>query len=468
MKVSERIAEHIKQRGVKSAALAELLDKSEKEGRALNDDERKTFDEIEGQVKDIDETLSRLRIHESLVARNASPIIVTNESRNRVLPKGIGVARMVQLIMASQGNDLTAQRMAVQHYPDMPDLARIFEGRAIGTINRAAVAAATTTDPAWAGVLAYQNQLSNELIELVRAESILGQLTGLREIPFNVRIPRETVVLGSAQWVGQGASKPVGRASYDFITVPFTKAALIVAFTEELARFSTPNAEGLLRDGLVQAVARFLDEQFIGNAAPVAGVSPGGIRNGLIPGMTFPSTGNSLQEMQYDVTHAVALLNGTTGARAPAWIMNPLNRIALAGTINAFGQPAFPTLNGAGGLNGYPVVLSAYVPPDIMLLVDQYKILHASDGSVTVDSSREASLQMDSAPATPATPLVSLWQQNMIGLRAEKFEYWMRANDQAVVEVTGVDYGSAPPVIPLTAAAPSATARAAAPKPAAT
>ena len=71
-------------------------------------------------------------------------------------------------------------------------------------ISRAATTPGTTQDPAWAGTLVYAQQLSSELIELVRAESILGQLPDLRSVPFNVRIPRETIVLGTAQWVGEG------------------------------------------------------------------------------------------------------------------------------------------------------------------------------------------------------------------------------------------------------------------------
>src|SRR5262252_2672557 len=142
-KVSERIEEHVKQRAAKAAALAELLEKSEKEGRALDDNERKAFDEIEGQVKEIDETISRLKVHEALVARAATPIIAT--PKNPALAKGIGMARMCQLIMASQGNDETARRMAAQHFPDAPDLARLFEGRASGVIQKAATTAATTT-----------------------------------------------------------------------------------------------------------------------------------------------------------------------------------------------------------------------------------------------------------------------------------------------------------------------------------
>ena len=46
---------------------------------------------------------------------------------------------------------------------------------------------------------------------------------------------------------------------------------------------------------------------------------------------------------------------------------------------------------------------------------------------------------MDSAPASPAdatTVYVSLWQQNLIGLRAERFVHWKRANPNAVKYLT--------------------------------
>jgi len=58
---------------------------------------------------------------------------------------------------------------------------------------------------------------------------------------------------------------------------------------------------------------------------------------------------------------------------------------------------------------------------------------------VTIDASEQASLQMDSAPASPAdatTVYVSLWQTNSIGLRAERFINWAKANANAVKYLT--------------------------------
>lgn len=445
MKISDQIAELLKTRGAKVAALQDLVEKSEKEGRQFNADEANAFDQLNKEIEDIDAHAKRLQGLEDTIARTAAPVIRTNHgSRNRELPKGHGFARIVQLMATAQGNDLLAQRMAQAQFPDMPDMARYFEARAVGVIARAAVPGANTTTPDWAGVLTYATQLSGELIELVRAESILGQLPRLRAVPFNVRIPRETAVIGSAQWVGEGAPKPVGKGGYDFVTIPWAKAALIVAITEELARFSNPGAEQLMTDGLVRAIAQFLDMQFISTLPPVANVSPGGILNGLAAGQTFPSAGSTPQQIAWDISHAVSILTATNLARAPAWIMSPANRVAISSTLNAFGQPMFPTLMANNTLAGYPVATSAFCPPDILVLLDQDKILHASDPQIAVDVSREASIQLDGAPVNPPTPLVSLWQQNMIGIRAEKFEYWMRAIPQAVVEVNTVAYGAAP------------------------
>lgn len=454
MKISERINQHVEQRGKKAQALADLLEKSEKDGRAMSDDERAAFDETEKDIKAIDETMSRLRELESIQLRSAQPV---NSPRIEIVSaaKGIRFARMCQAIAASRGNLPQALEIAKMQWPDDKDIHNVIRAQSLG-ITRAAVAAGTTTDPAWAGALVSATQMSSELIELVMKEAVIGQLTQMRRVPFNVRIPREVTAVGSAKWVGQGASKPVGKGAYDFITIPWAKAALIVVITEELARFSNPAAETLMRDSLVRAVTDFLNDQFVGSGiAPVANVSPGGITNGLPPAQTFPSSGETQAHIQYDLTHAVSLLHEFNAPRAPTWIMHPQNLIYIAATMNSFGQPAFPTASNKV-LMGYPVVTSSHLDTDEIILLDQADILFAGDDSVTVDVSREASVQMDDAPATPATPLLSFWQQNLIGLRGEMFAYWQRARDKSVVLITAVGYGQTAPALAAPAgAAPS-------------
>jgi hypothetical protein len=173
-------------------------------------------------------------------------------------------------------------------------------------------------------------------------------------------------------------------------------------------------------------------------AAPVANVSPGGINNGLGAGQIIASTGSTAAEIQADTMAALATLYAGGAPRAPAWIMHPLNALWIGGLTNVNGAPAFP--GGGATLHGLPVIKSATVSPAEIILLDQDAVLLASDDAVSVDSSTEASLQLDSAPASPPTPLVSLWQQNLIGIKAEQFAYWMRAKDTAVVMITTVDF----------------------------
>lgn len=441
--VSERLEDLHKRRGMKYAAMQEIMDKAEREGRVCSDDENAAFKQLKDEIEQIDTHAKNLQAMEDTLARSAKPV-VRHATRNTELEKGIGFVRFMGLVANTRGNDMAAREIATRMFPEQPDLARIFEARALGIIPRAAIAPATTTDPAWAGTLVYANQLSGELIELVRNEAILGKLS-LREVPFNVRISRETLLIGTAAWVGEGAPKPFGKGGFDFITMPWTKAALIVAFTEELARFSDPSAERLMRDGLVEAIASFLDTSFISANAAVAGIAPAGILNGLPAGQSFGSSGNTPAHVQWDLTHAMGLLQP---AKRPAWLMNTHTATSIGGMQNALGVQAFSTVSTTGGtLLGAPVVASLAIPANIIILLDQQMILHAADPGVAVDVSREATVNLDSAPTIPpaaGTQSINLWQNNMIGLRAEKFEHWIRGRDTSVVTITGVDYSAAP------------------------
>jgi hypothetical protein len=52
-------------------------------------------------------------------------------------------------------------------------------------------------------------------------------------------------------------------------------------------------------------------------------------------------------------------------------------------------------------------------------------------------------VQMDSAPDNPTsstTVLVSLWQNNLVGLRAERMITWIRARTAAVRYITAAAY----------------------------
>jgi HK97 family phage major capsid protein len=227
------------------------------------------------------------------------------------------------------------------------------------------------------------------------------------------------------------------------------KIAGILTFTYELARSSEPSAEQTFRDEMIAGISQFMDAQFIDPAITlIAGVRPASITNGVtgIPATTDPLA---------DISN---LLNTFVTAQIPisgvVLIMSESNAFMLSAQRNAMGDPTFPGVSTTGGtINGIPVITSSAAGTNIIGVVPRY-VLYADDGGVTVDVSREASLQMVDNPAAPDATTVfrSLWQDNLVGLRAERFTAWIKAHASAVNMITGTAY--APNMVTVQATPP--------------
>jgi hypothetical protein len=121
--------------------------------------------------------------------------------------------------------------------------------------------------------------------------------------------------------------------------------------------------------------------------------------------------------------------------------------------VNTLGQQEFPglTMNG-GTLGGVPVIVSEYLDNSagsaggLVVLVNARDVWLADDGGVTIDLSREASLQMDDAPTNASdtgteASLVSMWQTNSVAFRAEREIYWAKRRSTAAQYLDGVQWG---------------------------
>jgi HK97 family phage major capsid protein len=222
------------------------------------------------------------------------------------------------------------------------------------------------------------------------------------------------------------------------VTVPFAKAAGIIVLSEELVKLSSPSAEGLVREEMIAGMAQFLDTQFVDPAVAVAAnVSPASITNGAA---TIASSGVTGAAAKVDLASRVGVF---AAANIPldgsVWLMNDGNAFGIAMSVNALGQPLFPSMTAQGGtLFGMPVIVSNNVGLRVVL-VHAPSILFADEGGVRIDASREATIQLDSAPTDTVdatTVYVSLWQRNLLALRAERMITWIRARTAAVTYIT--------------------------------
>lgn len=458
MNIAEQIKAFEKARETKSARMTEIQKAAADEGRTKNEAEREEFDTLRGEIKSIDAELSDLRDLEASDAATAKPLGAVKDEKSgsaarapgRVevktsnLPKGTAFTRFAIALGRANGNRMEALEIA-KNWKDTPEVEAVL---------RAAVAAGTTTDPDWAAPLVdYQNMVS-EFAELLRPATIIGRIEGLRRVPFNIKIPRQ-LTGSTVNWVGQGKAKPVGALSFDQVTLGMTKAAGIVVITDELLRASNPAAEALVRQDLIDQMAQFLDKDFVDPAkAAVADVSPASITNGVTP---VEASGTDADALRSDIQKLYAKFVAANLSIAGAvWLMPETSALAISGLRNPLGQKEFPEITAQGGvLEGLQVVASQNIPANPgsgdpltgagsrIILAKASEILLADDGQTLLDVSREASLQMDSAPADGPQELVSLWQNNLVGIRAERFINWAKRRPGAVQYIDSANYGTA-------------------------
>jgi HK97 family phage major capsid protein/HK97 family phage prohead protease len=450
--IQEQIAGYEATRQTKNARMVEIMTKAGEDGSTLTPEQSQEYDTLETEVRALDQHLTRFRALEpamqaAAVAPAGTSVKQASDSRAQMpviqvkntLPKGTAFTRYAMALAAGRGSRLEAAEYAKRWDDTTPE---------VSTVIRAAVTAGTTTDADWAAPLVVYQNIASEFVELLRPATIVGRVPGLRRVPFNVTMPTQTQG-ASANWVGQGLPKPVSELKFDQISLGMAKAAGIVVLSEELVRSSNPSAEAIVRQDLISTITQFLDAQFVNPlVAAVANVSPASITYGL---SYVTGTGTAVANFRSDVR---TLFGTFTAANISlpgcVWIMTETQALALSMMQNALGQPEFPTISVTGGtLYGLPVVASENIPIDQgspegyrIILAKASEILLADDGGVTLDVSREASLQMDSAPdeESGATTMVSLWQNNLVGLRAERFINWKRRRDAAVGYIQGGIY----------------------------
>lgn len=274
-------------------------------------------------------------------------------------------------------------------------------------------------------------QIHDDFFALVRPQSIIGQLANLRRVPFSTRAVTTTSG-ATASWVAEGAPKPVSALSLNRTDpLPQRKVSAMAIITDELA--ATPEAEWFIGSDLAAVVAEALDAAFIDPAnAGVVGERPASVTNGAV---SITATTDPVA----DLTAAVgALVTGGGDLTRAAWVMHPQVYAGLA---------LAKVAEEGGTLARLPVVTSSAVPLNTtgstIALVDASGIELAGATTASLDTTTQATIQLDDAPDDPtsaSTVMVSLWQRNLIGLLAEIVVNWRVACAGSVVYVAGADY----------------------------
>jgi Phage capsid family. len=455
MNYAEQIAAFEARRDTNKAALEEIAKAAAAEGATLDAEQKERKDELLAEIKEIDDHLKFLRDMEAISKAKAVPAngdSADNASASRggtrievksqpKLKPGVEFARIAKVRAAAKLDNERALDVAERMYGENSNVFGFY---------KAAVQPGTTASGNWAAALVSdESGPVADFAEYLRPMSILGKfgtgnIPSLRNVPFRQRLISQTGG-GAAYWTGE--AKPKGLTSFNFTstTLEPLKVATIAVLSEENIRDSSPASDLIVRDQLAAAVTARIDQDFIDPANNgSANVKPASITYGAqaIAAETF----SDADDVRTDVRSVMQyFINANNPPSSGVWIMSSGNALALSLLMNGLGQAEFPGISLSGGtFAGLPVITSEYIGSNV-LLVNASDIYLGDEGGVTVDMSTEASLEMLTDTFTQSPPtgasLVSLWQNNLVGLRAERTLNWARRRDSAVTYLTNVAWG---------------------------
>lgn len=453
--IAEQITALEASRAAKSARMAEVMQKSIDEGRSTDEAEQEEFDTLEQEVSALDGDLKRLRALEKAQAANATPVIANQIKtagqgtslrsgvvlKQPTLEPGIRFARYAKCLGIAHKTNQNAADVASALYGGKDD--------DLVDIVKAAVSAMTTgnTD----ALIGNEGGFA-DFVEFLRPMTVVGRfgtgnIPALTRVPFRVPLISETSE-SDAQWVGEGKGKPLTKFGVGRTELSPLKIATIAVQTMELIRDSSPSSDMLVRNSLAKAIAKRTDLSFVDpTSAASAGVKPGSILNGV--NAVTNSTASGADGVREDVQALIgAFVTANNPLQSGVWIMSATYALRLMMMLNPLGQREFPGITMQGGtFFELPVVVSNYLT-DYVALVNAEDIWFADEGGIDISMSTEASLEMADAPtqdsgANPPvdTELVSLWQTNSVGFRAERTLNWARRRASAVAWMDNITWG---------------------------
>jgi len=455
--IAEQIGAFETKRAALVAANETIMEKAATEGATLDAEQEEQFDGNQADIEAIDKHLGRLRVTEKTLKTKAVPASggdpgEADRSRGgqrieiKTQPKlkpGVEFARMAKVRAVSKLDSERPVDVAERMYGENSNV--------FGHI-KATVAAGTTASGNWASALVSdESGPVADFAEYLRPMTILGKfgtgnIPSLRTVPFRQRLITQSGA-GAAYWTGE--AKPKGLTSFNFssTTLEPLKAATIAVLSMESVRDSSPASDVIVRDQLVAALTDRLDTDFIDPTnSGSANVKPAAITNGA---QAIAATSyTDADDVRLDIRSVMQyFIDANNPPSQGVWIMSSGNALALSLLVNGLGQAEFPGIGMNGGIfAGLPVITSEYIG-SYVALVNASDIFVGDEGGISVDMSTEASLEMLDTGFTQDQPtgasLVSLWQNNLVGLRAERTINWARRRESAVTYLSSVAWGGA-------------------------
>lgn len=327
---------------------------------------------------------------------------------------------------------------------------RYRDHEATNTYVRAAVDPAKTTVSGWASEL-----IITDTIDFLETLTDLSFYPRLAALGFNlqfgpgrgaIKVPaRSSSPSISGSFVAEGSPIPVRRVGLTSATLNPHKMGVISYFTREMAKYSTPQIEGLLRQYIREDTADTIDTLLV-DATVGSTTRPAGLLYGI--SALAASTAGGWRAMLEDIDTLAAPFDTAKAGRNLVLLMNKREARKLAlvpGPDDQIGSMR-KVLTEAG----ITPIGSVNVTAGRLILIDAADFATAADDQPEFDVSEQAVIHAeDTSPAqigtagspnTVAAPVVSMFQTASIALRMLMDITWSMRRTGMVQWIDGADW----------------------------
>lgn len=419
----------------KQKNMATIMTKAHDEKRTPNDTEEAEIQVIEGEMAKLEKNAERLRglIKATENAENTlTPVAGDNpeqagasadgEKQPQNAGKNVTVTEQklapgIGFVQMAKAKALSAKLATQGSYVSAVEIAKSsgMHPKVVEELEKAVQVMDTTNS----GVLVPTTPLTDEFVELLRADTIVDKLASkMRKADFNSTIAGMATG-ATSQWVGEGEAKPVTNATYNSVTLKRHKVAGISVLTEELSRFNLFKADQRILDDLIESNRMLIDLTFIDDQAQNER-RPAGSLNGATITEVAASDATTIKAALAGLRRQ--FISDNLSLSDAAYIMSENRANEWAELETPLGAPVFPGLQADKGqktINGIPVIESESAGT-IVELVKASEFYLADEGQVEVAYSKDATITM------PDGKLVHLFQENKEAIRAERFITWAK------------------------------------------
>lgn len=279
-------------------------------------------------------------------------------------------------------------------------------------------------------------QFSTEVIELLRAVSVVRKMQARSiQMPTGTfKIPRLTTG-ATASYIGENQNIAKTEQRFGQLTLSFKKLAALTPISNDLLRYSSPTADTIVRDDVVQAHRVAEDGKFLRGDGTDG--TPKGLLNWAVADHKVAA--NSTASVQNTFTDLGKIMQKLLDANipmiSPGWCFAPRIWMYLMTLLNTNGIPVFRDELLRGTLWGYPLGITTGIPTNLdtsgaganneseIYFTDFAQVIIGEALNLIVDASQEAAYHDGSAVQAAFSldqTVIRAIQEHDFALRHEK------------------------------------------------